>query len=94
VSGDMNGISNIMKPHARFFIEREKSMVSINFDPPVYVPRRFSTALPMCETLANIGQQIGPIHPNQTVESVQRRKHRYREYHGPWLCRYSLFPSA
>ncbi|PCG93431.1 Hypothetical protein PENO1_083610 [Penicillium occitanis (nom. inval.)] len=35
VSGDMNGISNIMKPHARFFIEREKSMVSINFDPPV-----------------------------------------------------------
>lgn len=27
----------IMKPHARFFIEREKSMVSINFDPPVYV---------------------------------------------------------
>lgn len=38
VSGDMNGISNIMKPHARFFIEREKSMVSINFDPPVYVP--------------------------------------------------------
>jgi hypothetical protein len=37
VSGDMNGISNIMKPHARFFIEREKSMVSINFDPPVYV---------------------------------------------------------
>jgi hypothetical protein len=35
VSGDVNGISNIMKPHARFFIEREKSMVSINFDPPV-----------------------------------------------------------
>jgi hypothetical protein len=94
VSGDMNGISNIMKPHARFFIEREKSMVSINFDPPVYAPRCFSLALPMCETLVNIGQQVRPIHPNQTVESLQRRKHRYREYHGPWLCRYSLFPSA
>ncbi|KAJ5466696.1 hypothetical protein N7539_009425 [Penicillium diatomitis] len=25
----------IMKPHARFFIEREKSMVSIRFDPPL-----------------------------------------------------------
>lgn len=24
----------VMKPHARFFIEREKSMVSIKFDPP------------------------------------------------------------
>ncbi|EED18243.1 conserved hypothetical protein [Talaromyces stipitatus ATCC 10500] len=33
--GDVNGISDIMRPHARFFIEREKSMVSINFDPPV-----------------------------------------------------------
>lgn len=27
----------VMKPHARFFIEREKSMVSIKFDPPAYV---------------------------------------------------------
>jgi hypothetical protein len=36
--GDMsNGQPDIMKPHARFFIEREKSMVSIKFDPPVYV---------------------------------------------------------
>ncbi|PGH13942.1 hypothetical protein AJ79_03357 [Helicocarpus griseus UAMH5409] len=25
----------VMKPHARFFIEKEKSMVSIKFDPPV-----------------------------------------------------------
>jgi len=28
----------VMEPHARFFIEREKSMVSIKFDPPPYVP--------------------------------------------------------
>ena len=28
--------SNILKPHARFFIRRDKSSVSINFDPPVY----------------------------------------------------------
>lgn len=27
----------VLKPHARFFIEREKSMVSIKFDPPPYV---------------------------------------------------------
>ncbi|CAI7628676.1 unnamed protein product [Penicillium manginii] len=26
--------AEVMKPHARFFIEREKSMVSIKFDPP------------------------------------------------------------
>jgi hypothetical protein len=29
--------TEVMKPHARFFIEREKSMVSIKFDPPPYV---------------------------------------------------------
>jgi hypothetical protein len=35
----------VMKPHARFFIEREKSMVSIKFDPPPYVsPYRLSNA--------------------------------------------------
>ncbi|KAJ5584028.1 uncharacterized protein N7459_003828 [Penicillium hispanicum] len=28
--------AEVMKPHARFFIEREKSMVSIKFDPPPY----------------------------------------------------------
>lgn len=28
----------VLKPHARFFIEREKSMVSIKFDPPPYAP--------------------------------------------------------
>lgn len=34
--------AEVLKPHARFFIEREKSMVSIKFDPPPYVflPRR------------------------------------------------------
>jgi hypothetical protein len=32
--------SDMMKPHARFFIERNKSMVSIKFDPPAYVPSR------------------------------------------------------
>lgn len=37
--GDLNGPLDIMKPHARFFIEREKSMVSIKFDPPVYATR-------------------------------------------------------
>lgn len=33
------GLSNteVLKPHARFFIERGKSMVSIKFDPPPYV---------------------------------------------------------
>jgi hypothetical protein len=31
------GGAEVMKPHARFFIEREKSMVSIKFDPPPYV---------------------------------------------------------
>lgn len=29
--------AEVLKPHARFFIEREKSMVSIKFDPPPYV---------------------------------------------------------
>lgn len=28
--------AEVLKPHARFFIEREKSMVSIKFDPPPY----------------------------------------------------------
>ncbi|EPS27300.1 hypothetical protein PDE_02243 [Penicillium oxalicum 114-2] len=32
VGTSLNG--EVMKPHARFFIEREKSMVSIKFDPP------------------------------------------------------------
>lgn len=36
-SGGASG-SEVLKPHARFFIEREKSMVSIKFDPPPYVP--------------------------------------------------------
>lgn len=57
VSGDMNGISNIMKPHARFFIEREKSMVSINFDPPVYV-QSLST---FQKSLANILGETGLV---------------------------------
>jgi hypothetical protein len=30
-------IGEVLKPHARFFIEREKSVVSIKFDPPPYV---------------------------------------------------------
>ena len=30
-------IAEVLKPHARFFIEREKSMVTIKFDPPPYV---------------------------------------------------------
>ncbi|CRG88585.1 hypothetical protein PISL3812_05616 [Talaromyces islandicus] len=29
-----SGTPEVMKPHARFFIEREKSMVNIKFDPP------------------------------------------------------------
>lgn len=33
----------VIKPHARFFIEREKSMVNIKFDPPPYAP-----SLPLC----------------------------------------------
>lgn len=28
----------LMKPHARFYIEKDKNMVSIKFDPPAYVP--------------------------------------------------------
>lgn len=39
-NGNGNGTAagaEVMKPHARFFIEREKSMVSIKFDPPPYV---------------------------------------------------------
>ena len=30
-------VPEVLKPHACFFIEREKSMVSIKFDPPPYV---------------------------------------------------------
>jgi hypothetical protein len=30
-------VAEVLKPHARFFIEREKSMVTIKFDPPPYV---------------------------------------------------------
>jgi hypothetical protein len=38
-AGSTGASSNVevLKPHARFFIEREKSMVSIKFDPPPYV---------------------------------------------------------
>jgi hypothetical protein len=38
-AGSSGASSNVevLKPHARFFIEREKSMVSIKFDPPPYV---------------------------------------------------------
>lgn len=32
-----NSSPQLLKPHARFFIERSKSMVSIKFDPPPYV---------------------------------------------------------
>jgi hypothetical protein len=42
-----DGNSEVMKPHAQFFIEREKSIVSIKFDPPPYdfsVPVIFHTA--------------------------------------------------
>lgn len=34
--GSTSDTSEVMKPHARFFIEREKSMVNIKFDPPPY----------------------------------------------------------
>lgn len=34
-----NSDSDILEPHAHFFIEREKNMVSIKFDPPPYVNR-------------------------------------------------------
>ncbi|KAJ6127547.1 hypothetical protein N7523_003159, partial [Penicillium sp. IBT 18751x] len=33
-TGNETAGAEVMKPHARFFIEREKSMVSIKFDPP------------------------------------------------------------
>ena len=33
--GDTPATSGLMAPHARFFIQRERSMVSIRFDPPV-----------------------------------------------------------
>lgn len=36
-SGGTSSNGEVLKPHARFFIEREKSMVSIKFDPPPYV---------------------------------------------------------
>lgn len=29
--------TEVLKPHARFFIQRDKHMVSVKFDPPVYV---------------------------------------------------------
>ena len=31
------GEGDVLAPHARFFIERERSVVSLKFDPPVYV---------------------------------------------------------
>lgn len=37
--------AEVLKPHARFFIEREKSMVTIKFDPPPYVSRQQSCVL-------------------------------------------------
>jgi hypothetical protein len=42
--GNSSSPPEVMKPHARFFIEKEKSMVSIKFDPPAYVadPTRIS----------------------------------------------------
>ncbi|KAI9837514.1 MAG: hypothetical protein M1819_007165 [Sarea resinae] len=33
--GDGRDLPDVMAPHARFFIKREKSMVSLKFDPPV-----------------------------------------------------------
>lgn len=83
-SGDTHRSSSssteVLKPHARFFIEREKSMVSIKFDPPPYV--FLLSDLPFQNT--NV-YQFGPLHLNQTVESPQRRQHRYPEYHCAWL---------
>ena len=40
-SGGTSSNGEVLKPHARFFIEREKSMVSIKFDPPPYVGLSF-----------------------------------------------------
>lgn len=37
LSGDKDGAGDALPPHAKFFIEREKSVVTLNFDPPVYV---------------------------------------------------------
>lgn len=36
-SGPNSQPPSVLEPHAHFFIEREKSMVSIKFDPPPYV---------------------------------------------------------
>ena len=38
VPGGSTSNAEVLKPHARFLIEREKSMVSIKFDPPPCVP--------------------------------------------------------
>lgn len=45
-AGGASHTPEVMKPHARFFIEREKSMVSIKFDPPPYVHPAICDCLP------------------------------------------------
>lgn len=40
--GNDSKTKGVLMPHARFFIEREKSMISIKFDPPMYVPPSYS----------------------------------------------------
>jgi hypothetical protein len=57
----------IMKPHARFFIEREKSMVNIKFDPPPYAPLYIS---PFLYALFLTVYKGWPFRSRQVMESL------------------------
>lgn len=54
----------LLRPNARFFIERSKSMVSIKFDPPPYATTSLSKLL---QPPAN-NPQLWEVHPNQIME--------------------------
>ncbi|THC94702.1 hypothetical protein EYZ11_005813 [Aspergillus tanneri] len=67
-SDSHNPGSGLLKPHARFSIERTKSMVSVKFDPPPYVPPTMSVLLLSTEKHANCHPKLRTIHPYQVME--------------------------
>ncbi|XRM49026.1 hypothetical protein ABZX51_011919 [Aspergillus tubingensis] len=81
----------LMKPHARFSIERNKSMVSIKFDPPPYVASHH-TSLNRYTSISNQLIQLRTIYPRQTMESSQRQKHRHPKHHRLRLRRDQILP--
>jgi hypothetical protein len=79
--------SEILAPHARFFIRRDKSSVSVKFDPPMFVLLSSSVC-----SLANSKNQIWQIHSNQIMGSLPECKHRHPEHYCTRIRRPEILP--